>query len=61
LQPLHSVSFSENSKTPDMSEFISTVFYYCIMKSKKMDLPNIEDFILHVDDYKKIIEMTSIR
>jgi hypothetical protein len=58
--PLHSLSFNKNDSIPDMKRFISVLFYYSIMKTNKLEMPNVDDFINRFDDYKQVIEMSII-
>lgn len=58
--PLHSIKFTASDPVTDMSDYISVIFYYSIMKTQKLELPSIEAFINKIDDYKQIIEMSII-
>lgn len=58
--PVHFVDFKNTDNIPNMADFISIVFHYSIMETKKIDLPLFEDFINKKDEYSKIIEMNLI-
>lgn len=59
-EPLHSISFSEHDPIPDMRDYISVIFCYSIMKTIKLEIPSIEDFVSNFNDYKQVIEMSLI-
>lgn len=56
-KPVHFVDFKITDDVPNMVDFISIVFHYSIMETKKIDLPLFEDFINKKDEYSEIIEM----
>ena len=58
--PLHSLSFKESDSIPDMKRFICILFYHSIMKTNKIEMPNVDDFINKFDDYKQVVEMSLI-
>lgn len=56
-KPVHFVDFKRPDDAPNMADFLSIVFHYSIMETKKIELPLFEDFINKKDEYRQIIEM----